>query len=251
MRAQACRQGREAAQVGHQDRDFALLAAQFEALGRLQNARGHLLGHVPAKGAPDQFVSAAQLHQPQPVQIAQPLLFQRGGDAGAQQGGIKGLGQKILSARLDAFHGVLHLIGAGNDDDRQPAQVPIGFESNEHFHAVHLGHFHVEQHQVEGLREHQFERLSAVGRLGDVAEPEGVQSTDQREPHGAAVVHHQHSRLLQRASTENSGGILGRRRINGQFGIQVLLVHSRIVGAVGRATFTARQTGGVIPHTNS
>ena len=158
-----------------------------------------------------------QLGQPQPVQVAQPLLFEGGGDAGAQQGGIEGLGQKIFRARLDAFHGAFHLLGAGNDDDRQPAQVRIGLEGSQHFHAVHLGHFHVEQHQVEGLREHQFERLSSVGRLGDVAKAEGVERTDQREPHGAAVVHHQHGRLLQRVG-EGDADSAGRMAAGLGFG---------------------------------
>mgnify|MGYP006947915786 CR=1 FL=1 len=43
--------------------------------------------------APDQFVSAAQLHQSQPVQIAQPLLFQARAKPRAQQHLVERLGQ--------------------------------------------------------------------------------------------------------------------------------------------------------------
>ena len=38
------------------------------------------------------------------------------------------------------------------DDHRQVAQGEVGGELLEHLEAVHLGHFHVEQHQVEAAR---------------------------------------------------------------------------------------------------
>ena len=87
------------------------------------------------------------------------------------------------------------LLGAGDHDDRQSAQAPVGLKADEHFHSVHLGHFHVEQHQVEGLHQDQLERLLPVAGLGDVAKTQAVERADQREPHGAAVVHDQHGRL--------------------------------------------------------
>ena len=60
----------------------------------------------------------------------------------------------------------------------------------------------------KGFVEHQFERLSSVGRLGDVAKTEGVERTNQREPHGAAVVHDQHGGLVQRVAARGADGLV-------------------------------------------
>ena len=84
-------------------------------------------------------------------------------------------------------------------------------------HAAHLGHFHVQQHQVEAVARQQLDGLTAVAGLGDVLQADRFQRTPQAHAHQAAVVHQQHPRLVQTA-LERCAVVEGFGRSDGQLG---------------------------------
>ena len=126
----------EATDVGEHHRAVHALAAQREA--RLLQVLRHLGGGEAAH----QFL----------LLVAQALLLQAGVDARLQQHRVHRLGQVVVGAQLDAARHVGHAFERAGHDDRQVAQLRVGNHLLQHLEAVHLGHLHVQQQQVEGSR---------------------------------------------------------------------------------------------------
>ena len=88
--------------------------------------------------------------------------------------------------------------------------------------------------------------------LGDVAKAEVVERADQREPHGAAVVHHQHGGLLERGGLASGGGGIARARRAASrlgFGIGSFIMgcvhawwHRRGINGMIRPTFASNSS---------
>jgi hypothetical protein len=106
VRGQPGREGGEPAQIGHQDGDLALLAAEIEAFRRFEDARGHFLRHVAAKGAPDQLVGTGQLHVLPGQAAAQLVHGEMRVHPGEQLMRVEGLGHVIHRAQLEALDDV-------------------------------------------------------------------------------------------------------------------------------------------------
>jgi hypothetical protein len=103
------------------------------------------------------------------LQVAEPLLGQRGLDPGAQDLRVDRLGQVVRGAHPDAPDDAVRFVDARDDDDRQVAQPDVCLECLEGLIAVHLGHHDVQQDHVDrvGVRiAQEVQRLPPVDRLG-------------------------------------------------------------------------------------
>ena len=102
-----------------------------------------------------------------PQVIPELLLLQARPDPRAEQHRVERLGQVVRRSPLNAADHAVHLIQAGDDDDRDRPQLRIRLHPLQHRVAVHLRHHHVQQHQVERRLGHALQRLHAVLRLRD------------------------------------------------------------------------------------
>ena len=186
-------------QVGEQHR-YAIVAVCNQLLAKLEPVGNKLRQNVGQQAlcfflfGQHQFMLAAQLLHAQLVQVAQFLFFNGGGGARAQQHRAEGLGQIVLRPQLNAFDRVGDVFTAGNYNYRQPVNGSISAHGGQHFHAGHLGHFHVQQHQVEGLGFDAFNGCAAVGSLGNILEAQLLERANDAHAHHFAVINHQHPR---------------------------------------------------------
>ena len=135
---------------------------------------------------------AFELTHAQGFLVAQAFAFHRCLDAGAQQHRVEWFGQVVFCAQFDAAHGIFEA-GAARDHDHGGPRVVRGVaQHGQNFHAVHFGHFHVEQHQVEMLSHQGFDGFASVARFGDVGQANLYQRTAQPHADQAAVIHQKH-----------------------------------------------------------
>ena len=194
----------EVAQVREEDGDVSKVVgdgalAAFEALGNglgedvEQEAFGFFLLHF------EELFLLLELDHAQAVHVAQPLALERGGDAGAQEGGINGLGKKVLRSQLDAADDGGKVIHAGGDDDREVAQEGVVLNRLEQVEAVHHRHLHVGDQEVEGAVAERGERGCAVARFGDVGVAQCAQREGEHMAHRVLVVGYEDGSLLAEA----------------------------------------------------
>ncbi len=104
-----------------------------------------LLGGLELSEGALQFLGAAAFG------VAQPFLLQAGVDASPQQHRVERLVEVVLGPTFDAAHDAVDLIQARHHDDRDFAQPLIGLDLFQGGVAIHLGHEHIEQEEVERL----------------------------------------------------------------------------------------------------
>lgn len=85
------------------------------------------------------------------VEVAQTFFRESGFNAGEEENGVARFGQEIVRPHLDAMNGGGCFIGSGKHDDGDLGEVRIGFELGDDLEAVHAGHDHIEQDEVDGL----------------------------------------------------------------------------------------------------
>ncbi len=129
-------QGGEAAQIGHQQGNLALFAAQLEAFGQIQEHPHDVVAGVAAEGLPDKLVAALELS----VQIDQFFSgvlqltghgVERGGEVPHEvdfllqiaRGDLLGLPGKVLEVRLQGLESVRRGHAA---TQRAGIQFPLG-----------------------------------------------------------------------------------------------------------------------------
>ena len=107
-----------------------------------------------------------------PVQflpVVPALALYAGLDPGLQQDGVEGLEQVVVGAGFDAFDNAVHVLVAGDHDDRCRAPVGVFLDAAQHLAAVHPRHQQVQQHDIHiALRQHPERFLAAGGGDDDV-----------------------------------------------------------------------------------
>ena len=146
-------------------------AGVFEAAGLDAVIGFELLGDVPRKNNVKQVFGALfftlDFAQIGDFTVAQPLLFEAGADAGAQEDRVEGFGDIILGAQLDAADDALDLVEGGNHDDRQMLQGGIGFHASQDFAPIEAGHEQIEQDKIELAGADLFKGIPAIADCGD------------------------------------------------------------------------------------
>ena len=69
-------------------------------------------------------------------------------DSCLELGKVDRLGDVVVGARFKACNQALGRVERGLHDDRNKWQVRIGLEPLDHLESVHVGHHHVEQHEI-------------------------------------------------------------------------------------------------------
>lgn len=96
------------------------------------------------------------------VEVAQTFFRESRFDAGQKENCVARFGQEIVRSHLDAMNGGGGFIGCGKHDDGDLGKVRIRFELGDDLEAVHTGHDHIEQDEVDGLGAGQLEGGGAV-----------------------------------------------------------------------------------------
>jgi len=86
------------------------------------------------------------------LSVLEPLLLERGRNAGAKHDRVEGLGQVVRGAELDRAGDAVDLVDGRDHDDRNVPEHGIRPHALEDLETVHLGHHDVEEHQVDRVR---------------------------------------------------------------------------------------------------
>ena len=140
----------------------------------------------------DELLLGLELEEPEPLQIAEPLLLERGRDTGPQEREIRRLGEVVLGPGLDALHRHVDLVGPGDDDHRQPFESGGEVHCRQHLEPRHHRHLHIEEHQVEGGSQHLRHGIPAVDRLDDISKADLAEGLLEDSTHHPAVINQEH-----------------------------------------------------------
>ena len=99
-----------------------------------------------------------------PQQVGLVLEHQVGFDARAHGRRIHRLGDEVDRAHFETARFLRRVVVRGDEDDRNVARVVLALEPAADFVAVHVGHHHVQQHQVGRVVATQRQRLGTAGR---------------------------------------------------------------------------------------
>jgi hypothetical protein len=222
--------GEEDGDLGEALGDVAL--AVLEALGDglrqdvEQEALGLLLLDLK------ELLLLLELDEAEAVEVAEAFALKRGVDARAEDGGVDGLGQEVLCAQLDAAgHGV-ELVQAGGNDDGQVPHEGIVLDGLQQGEAVHRGHLHVGDEQVELPFAQGGERLLTIVDFGQVGVAERPQHHQQHGAHGVLVLRHEDVRVA-----DGLGGLSPlqlQRLLRGQAAVQRLAQQLERAGVLRR-----------------
>ena len=83
-------------------------------------------------------------------------------DAGHERDVVDGLGQEVVGAAFEPLDLVGRLIERGDHDDGNVMGLDIGLDAAADFEAVHAGHHHVEQDDIDAFTRENVERLAAA-----------------------------------------------------------------------------------------
>ena len=196
------RHRREATQVGKQHRDDLVPVRDrfFPPLQPPGDGRREDVEEEPLRLLPfplHELLLGLELDEPEPLQIAEPLLFQRGRHAGPQQREIRRLGEVIFGPGLDALHRHVDLVGPGDDDHRQSFEIGGEVHRRQHLEPRHHRHLHVEEHQVEGGGVHLGHGIRAVERLDDIFKADLSERLLEHGAHRPAVIDEEHLGLCE------------------------------------------------------
>ncbi len=164
-----------------------------------------LRGEEPAQPA-EAFELGHLVHDPaleRPIELGELVVErldpEQRAHPGQELGLVDRLGEEVVRARLDALHPLGGRVQRGDHDHGQEARRLVGPQPPAHLVAAHLGHHHVEQHQIRPVLPDALQGLPPGGRGADDVAVPAQHTLQQLHVHGR-VVHDQ-----------DAGGAAGRR----------------------------------------
>jgi hypothetical protein len=142
---------RETAEVGHQDGDRALVAAEARASGGFEDLVHDLVGEIAAEGGLDQVVAAGEARVQALHLVLGALQGQLGLDAREADREVDGLGDVVVGPELQGLDDVVALVlGRGHDDGQVGARLGLTDRAQD-VDPRNARHHDVEEDEVEGV----------------------------------------------------------------------------------------------------
>jgi hypothetical protein len=184
----------EAAEVRHEERDGARLAAEPRPLGRGEEPGDDVVAQVAAEQRADEPVAHLEIVGEAADLLLLPAQLELRLDAGEHDAEVERLRDVVVRAELQGLDDVLARVARGRHDHGQVGRRPALAHPLQDLDAGEPGHHHVEQDEVVAAARHQLERHPSVvgGVDGEAAPAESPREhvavelvvVDHQQPHG-------------------------------------------------------------------